>query len=819
MASFTPQEIEQFLQQFFDVVGTRQYIGARYVPIFGRKGEDTIEWDKLAPYEPLTVVMHQGVSYVSKQYVPKDVEITDTNYWAETYRFNAQVEQYRQEVLTFQSQIDEITEDYVPFPDSDVYPKYGNSGQVLTTLSDGTTKWENPVVPSDEQAEEIIDAWLVAHPEATTTVLDNSITSAKLQDNSVTNTKLANNSVTNDKITNNSITDAKLVEENGVLEVVATLIDKKQNIFSNGVFEVPFTTNPGYIQNAGGIHSPDATKQEVYTNYFEFHRGNELQLKLNNPNPVTIWLAVAVYDSDKNILVRNVLSNTVLQDAYYEVAYSTNLANAYYVRVSYATYGTIKCAAFLTIPFISETNIKLDVVYENVNLVNGMTPQFISSVTYENIEDTIKITSVGGERYSSIQYTINVQQYDAITINADSVNNLQGRFGYKDTEASSATNWVSSIDEYPKTFAVSDYDYIVIGFYVPSITGTPTDGEYGTIERLRVSAGDTADIYPGPTANDEYARNEIESLKESVIETGNYSYWGNKVQFSVKDSQHKCDYNIWKEFKIADIPSLGDYDLRLNQSIAIHDDKVFLFKSDNTCVIMDYLTKEFIGIASVPNASHANSAQFTSIYYDSNDEFPLVLISKCGNSNTPSGQTSGSDDAALFYRITRDNTTYTFTLIQTTILDVGSYGSSWCLDEYNNMLYCAYFKNGNWSVNTDNPLYIAVFKAPSSSDILSGTTITFTENDAVSDYEGSFEIFQGCFAINGLLYLGLQDSVDGSSVWVYDVFGKEIKTKIKMQSTKEVEGVCLYDNTMFVSQRSGADTENIYPLIVNSYGF
>lgn len=182
MSSFTPQQIEDFLQEFFDVVGARQYVGARYVPIFGRAGEDTVEWDDGAPYEPLTVVMHGGVSYVSRRYVPSGIQVTDTDYWVETYRFNAQVEQYRQEVLSFQGQIDDIRNDYTPFPDPDHYPKYGTSGQVLTTLADGTTKWEDPVVPSDAQAEAVITEWLDEHPEATTTVEDGAVTRAKLND-------------------------------------------------------------------------------------------------------------------------------------------------------------------------------------------------------------------------------------------------------------------------------------------------------------------------------------------------------------------------------------------------------------------------------------------------------------------------------------------------------------------------------------------------------------------------------------------------------------------------------------------------------------
>lgn len=74
-----------------------QYIGARYVPIFGRKGEATIEWDNTAPYEPLTVVLHQGNSYTSRQYVPTGIDILNEDFWANTGNYNAQIEQYRQE--------------------------------------------------------------------------------------------------------------------------------------------------------------------------------------------------------------------------------------------------------------------------------------------------------------------------------------------------------------------------------------------------------------------------------------------------------------------------------------------------------------------------------------------------------------------------------------------------------------------------------------------------------------------------------------------------------------------------------------------------
>ena len=70
----------------------RQYIGARYVPLFA----DPAEWDNTKTYEPLTIVLHEGNSYTSRQYVPTGIDINNNAYWALTGNYNAQVEAYRQ---------------------------------------------------------------------------------------------------------------------------------------------------------------------------------------------------------------------------------------------------------------------------------------------------------------------------------------------------------------------------------------------------------------------------------------------------------------------------------------------------------------------------------------------------------------------------------------------------------------------------------------------------------------------------------------------------------------------------------------------------
>ena len=89
----------------------REYIGSRYVPIFGRKNEDSIQWDNTGTYEPLTIVLYQGNSYTSRQFVPAGIDITNGEYWAQTGIYNAQFEQYRQEVQQYDSRITQNADD------------------------------------------------------------------------------------------------------------------------------------------------------------------------------------------------------------------------------------------------------------------------------------------------------------------------------------------------------------------------------------------------------------------------------------------------------------------------------------------------------------------------------------------------------------------------------------------------------------------------------------------------------------------------------------------------------------------------------------
>ena len=100
--SATIEQAQSAIQQ-----GVTQYIGARYVPLFA----DPIEWDSARAYEPLTIVLHQGNSFTTRQHTPAGIDINNDAFWAETGNYNAQIEQYRQEVLAFDGRISKNTTD------------------------------------------------------------------------------------------------------------------------------------------------------------------------------------------------------------------------------------------------------------------------------------------------------------------------------------------------------------------------------------------------------------------------------------------------------------------------------------------------------------------------------------------------------------------------------------------------------------------------------------------------------------------------------------------------------------------------------------
>ena len=93
------------------------YVGHRYVPkIFG-------VWDKLKTYEGLSIVTWEGTSYTSKKRVPEGVDILNEEYWVVTGNYNAQIENYRQEVRNMGDYVDGEVNNLTNYVNSEVDSK------------------------------------------------------------------------------------------------------------------------------------------------------------------------------------------------------------------------------------------------------------------------------------------------------------------------------------------------------------------------------------------------------------------------------------------------------------------------------------------------------------------------------------------------------------------------------------------------------------------------------------------------------------------------------------------------------------------------
>lgn len=93
--------------------GPSMYVGARYVPKFA----DPIDWDIERGYESLTIVTYKGESYTSKCPVPPGIDIKNERYWALTGAYNAQVEEYKNQVKDLSEQVSGFASDNKEFRD------------------------------------------------------------------------------------------------------------------------------------------------------------------------------------------------------------------------------------------------------------------------------------------------------------------------------------------------------------------------------------------------------------------------------------------------------------------------------------------------------------------------------------------------------------------------------------------------------------------------------------------------------------------------------------------------------------------------------
>lgn len=170
-------------------MSVREYIGARYVPMFA----DPIEWDITTIYEPLTVVTYQGASYISRREVPDGISLDNEDYWILWADFNAQLQHYIDEVNTFDGRIDAL-EDALPisaFDSVDTVDAKFDDIEALLPASE---------FDSVNTVDARFDTLEGRFPINTADIADSAITTAKVNDSAISTDKIADASITNDKL-------------------------------------------------------------------------------------------------------------------------------------------------------------------------------------------------------------------------------------------------------------------------------------------------------------------------------------------------------------------------------------------------------------------------------------------------------------------------------------------------------------------------------------------------------------------------------------------------------------------------------------------
>lgn len=126
-------------------MAARQYIGARYVPKFYENSDGTSNWKSGVAYEPLTIVLYNGNSYTSKKTVPASIGNPSLNpsYWASTGIYDQQVEEFRQETLKREYNLENRRIILISDSYGDISTDFSGSTWFTTFISDATAAGVN----------------------------------------------------------------------------------------------------------------------------------------------------------------------------------------------------------------------------------------------------------------------------------------------------------------------------------------------------------------------------------------------------------------------------------------------------------------------------------------------------------------------------------------------------------------------------------------------------------------------------------------------------------------------------------------------------
>lgn len=206
----------------------------------------------------------------------------------------------------------------------------------------------------------------------------------------------------------------------------------------------------------------------------------------------------------------------------------------------------------------------------------------------------------------------------------------------------------------------------------------------------------------------------------------------------------------------------------------------------------DMETYKRLSFFKTPSVSsyHCNNADFSNIFYDENDRFPLLYISQFRN----------NDRCVIVCRITQEKNVYSIRVVQKIQLPMDhsiiGYYTDAVLDNENGFMYVYSYNSTKY-----NSISIHKFKIP---EFREDETVVLTNDDIIESFNNGFcRHPQGAIIKNGLLYM-----VEGVPNWGTEVYLRvtNLKNKSharvsfsKMQTdrTWEPEDIFFYNDELY----------------------
>ena len=320
--------------------------------------------------------------------------------------------------------------------------------------------------------------------------------------------------------------------------------------------------------------------------------------------------------------------------------------------------------------------------------------------------------------------------------------------------------------------------------------------------------------------------NQIGGLSDMVIGVGDIPYYGlEKISFGINKDDFKCTKTLILS-QTATQAGLNKY----QQGLEIINGKILSFcdntDADHLGYILDLTSLAQIGYIDVTNIGdcHCNNVQFTDVYFDVADNYPLIIISQFNARGVY------TNNRAYVVRLQESGNNLIGTIVKTITPSesvVGSlYGASYA---YNNttrelIVYTNTFYFGTVEDET-NKTNIFVYDFP---DLIGGGDVVLGEPKR--HFYLPYHILQGATIKNGMLIWPVQkvqyfNGVPVPLTWpqnvleFVDLSNGVVKAFVPIERTLEPEGCCSYDNAIYVAYHKGDATGEQEALRIERFDF